>query len=199
MREVIEKGAKLLNIKFEDNFIEELIKKCSENIYLIQEACHRVCVENGISETQKVCKTIGNKGEAERYIQEIVKEQSGRYNAFITNYASGFQETNLEMHKWLLYPIITAEKTELTQGLSYRSIRTKLVEKHPRGKDLNPGNITQALKAVVSLQLNKSIQPIIMDYDESNLKLLIVDKGFIIWLMVQDREELLNMAGLPCE
>ena len=103
------------------------------------------------------------------------------------------------MHKWLLYPVITAEKTELTQGLSYRSIRTKLVEKHPKGKELNPGNLTQALKAVVSLQLNKSIQPIIMDYDESNLKLHIVDKGFIIWLMVQDRKELLDMAGLPCE
>lgn len=199
MRQVIEKGADLLNIKFEEEFIEELIKKSSENIYLIQEACHRVCMENGISETQRTCKIIGNKGEAERYIQEIVKEQSGRYNAFITNYASGFQETNLEMHKWLLYPVITAEKTELTQGLSYRSIRTKLVEKHPKGKELNPGNLTQALKAVVSLQLNKSIQPIIMDYDESNLKLHIVDKGFIIWLMVQDRKELLDMAGLPCE
>ncbi len=122
MRQVIEKGANLLNIKFEEEFIEELIKKSSENIYLIQEACHRVCMENDISETQKTCKIIGNKGEAERYIQEIVKEQSGRYNVFITNYASGFQETNLEMHKWLLYPVITAEKTELTQGLSYRSI-----------------------------------------------------------------------------
>ena len=128
-----------------------------------------------------------------------MKEQSGRYNAFITNYASGFQETNLEMHKWLLYPVITVEKTELTQGLSYRSIRTKLVEKHAKGKDLNLGNLTQALKVVVSLQLNKSIQPIIMDYDESNLKLHIVDKSFIIRLMVQERKELLEMAGLPCE
>ena len=58
MRQVIEKGANLLNIKFEEEFIEELIKKSSENIYLIQEACHRVCMENDISETQKTCKTI---------------------------------------------------------------------------------------------------------------------------------------------
>lgn len=199
MRQVIEKGAELLNIKFDEVFIEELIQKSSENIYLVQEVCHRACKDNNINETQQMCKIIGHEGEAEQYIQEIVKEQSGRYNAFITNYASGFQETNLEMHKWLLYPIIVAEKTELTQGLSYRSIRTKLVEKHPRGKELNPGNLTQALKAVVSLQLNKAIQPIIMDYDESNLKLHIVDKGFIIWLMVQDRKELLDMAGLPHE
>ena len=197
MRQVIEKGGKLLNIRFNEEFIKELIQRSSENVYLVQEACHRACMENHIVETQNECRSIGNKEDAERYIQEIVREQSGRYNAFLQNYASGFQETNLEMHKWLLYPVITSNKEELARGLSYRSIKTKLMEKHPKGNELNPGNLTQALKSVVSLQLNKSIQPIIMDYDESNLKLHIVDKGFIIWLMVQDRKELLDMAGLP--
>ena len=197
MRQVIEKGAELLNIEFGKDFIEELVQKSSENVYLIQEACHRACIENNISETQREHIIIGIKGDAERLIQEIVKEQSGRYNAFITNYANGFQETNLEMHKWLLYPIITAGRQELTNGLSYRSIKIILMKKHPKGTELNPGNLTQALKSVVSLQLNKSIQPIIIDYDESNLKLHIVDKGFIIWLLVQNRENLLDMAGLP--
>lgn len=101
------------------------------------------------------------------------------------------------MHKWILYPIISASKQELAQGLSYRSIRLKLMEKHPRGSELNPGNITQALKAVVSLQLSKSIQPIIIDYDESNLKLHIVDKGFTIWLTVQEKKDLFDMANIP--
>ncbi len=199
LRQVINKGAKLLNIGFDEELIDEIIQKSSENVYLVQETCYRVCLENNINETQKEYRVIGKKSDAERFIQEIVKEQSGRYNAFIANYSNGFQETSLEMHKWLLYPVITAEKQELNQGLSYRSIKTKLMQKHPRGTELNPGNLTQALKSVVSLQLSKSIQPIIMDYDESNLKLHIVDKGFIIWLMVQDRKELLDMAGLPCD
>lgn len=124
-------------------------------------------------------------------------ENAYGYGRALTNYANGFQETTLEMHKWLLYPIISATKKELTEGLSYRSIRLKLADKHPRGNELNPGNLTQALKAVVSLQLSKSIQPIIIDYDESNLKLHVVDKGFIIWLSVQDKNELFDMADLP--
>ena len=37
--------------------------------------------------------------------------------------------------------------------------------------------------------------PIIIDYDESNLKLHIVDKGFLIWLEYQDKDALLSMAG----
>ena len=197
MRQVIEKGAKLLNIGFSEEFINAAIEKSSENVYLLQEICHRVCKENNINESQEEHRLIGTKEEAERFIQEIVREQSGRYNAFITNYANGFQETSLEMHKWLLYPIIISDKQALTQGLSYRSIKMQLMEKHPKGAELNPGNLTQALKAVVSLQLSKSIQPIIIDYDESNLKLHIVDKGFIIWLLLQNREELLELAGLP--
>lgn len=112
-------------------------------------------------------------------------------------YSNGFQETTLAMHKWLLYPILTSSVEELSKGLTYRSIRLKITSVHPQGKNLNPGNITQALKAVSSLQLSKSIQPIILDYDESNLTLHIVDKGFLIWLSMQDRNELLSTVGLP--
>ena len=197
LNRVIDTGADLLNITFSSEFKEQLLQGCSDNVYLVQEACQRICYENGIIETQTDNKVIGNGDDAKRLMQEIIREQSGRYNAFITNYANGFQETTLEMHKWLLYPFISATKEELTEGLSYRSIRLKLADKHPRGNELNPGNLTQALKAVVSLQLSKSIQPIIIDYDESNLKLHVVDKGFIIWLSVQDKNELFDMADLP--
>ena len=35
-----------------------------------------------------------------------------------------------------------------------------------------------------------------MDYDESNLKLHIVDRGFIIWVATQDKNELLELIGV---
>ena len=101
------------------------------------------------------------------------------------------------MHKWILYPVLTAKPDMLMSGLGYRHIREILQKHHPKGSALNPGNLTQALQSVASLQLSKSIQPIIMDYDESNLKLHIVDRGFIIWLNVQNRNELLSAIGLP--
>ena len=193
---VIKKGAELLNIQFNSVFVEELIRNSFDNVYIIQEACHRICIENGIRETQQEIKVIGEKKDAYRIVKEIVREQSGRYNAFITNYSNGFQETTLEMHKWLLYPILTASTDMLTQGLQYRAIRLEIQSKHPKKDNLNPGNITQALKSVTSLQLSKSIQPIIMDYDESNLRLHIVDRGFIIWLEMQNKDELFDLAGL---
>ena len=195
--EVIEKGAKLLNVTFNQTFISSLLNECNGNVYMVQEACYRVCEMEDIAETQEVTREVGENCDAKDIVKNIVKEQSGRYNSFITNYAPGFQETTLEMHRWLLYPILTATTGELMEGLSYRSIRVALEQVHPRRGELNPGNVTQALKSVVSLQLSKSIQPIILDYDESNSKLHIVDRGFVIWLKAQDRAEIMELAGLP--
>ena len=51
------------------------------------------------------------------------------------------------------------------------------------GEELNPGNITQALQSTASLQVKKDIKPIILDYDQTNVRLNVVDKSFfLIWL-----------------
>jgi hypothetical protein len=68
---------------------------------------------------------------------------------------------------------------------------------HPQGDGLNPGNLTQALQFVASLQVSKEIKPIILDYDQTNLQLNVVDRGFLIWLDNQDRNDLLELADLP--
>ena len=101
------------------------------------------------------------------------------------------------MYKWLLYPILVAPAEKLEKGFAYRELRESLEEKHPSGENLNPGNLTQALQSMASLQVKKNIKPIILDYDQTNLRLNIVDRGFIIWLNHQDRNELLKDAELP--
>ncbi|TOB33857.1 hypothetical protein, partial [Vibrio parahaemolyticus] len=76
-------------------------------------------------------------------------------------------------------------------------IRNKLQEVHPRGPELNSGNVTQSLQSSTSLQIKKDIKPMVLDYDQTNLRLNIVDKSFQIWLSRQDRNELLDLVGLP--
>lgn len=197
LRLVIEKGAELLNIKFTESFMEETIKSSSGNVYIVQETCHRACQMKNIHATQPQKMLIGDDLNPVEIVRQIIREQSGRYNTFIQNYANGFQDTTLEMHKWLLYPILTSDISQLSDGLSYRYIRQTIERAHPKKHELNPGNVTQALKSVTSLQLTKSIQPFILDYDESNLILHIVDRGFLIWLSMQDRNDLLDSVDLP--
>ncbi len=197
LREVIHTGGCLLGITFDDEFSTKLIKIARESVYVVQEACRRACLGEGIKATSAKHFIIGKGINVDALVKDIVDQQSARYDGFLTNFADGFQETELEMHKWLLYPILSAEIEALEKGLKYRDIKNTLFEKHPRKGELNPGNITQSLQSSASLQVKKNIMPIIVDYDQSSKTLHIVDKGFLIWLQHQDMSELLEDVNLP--
>lgn len=197
LRKVISEGERLLNIKFNDEFIDELILNCFGSVYIVQEACHQCCINSGIFETQIEKTTIGSQQEADEIVDIVVSQQTGRFNSFITQFSDGFQTTSLEMFKWLLFPILTSSIEDLRAGLKYNKIREILAANHPEKDQLNPGNITQALQSTAALQVRKEVKPIILDYDQTNLRLRVVDSGFLIWLNKQDRNSLLDIAGLP--
>ncbi|STZ77246.1 hypothetical protein [Bergeriella denitrificans] len=193
---VIERGEELLNIEFSENFKSNLVENCFDSVFLIQEACLAACKQCNIEEKQITKTLIAENIDAKNLISNIVKSQSGRFNSFLTQFANGFQATTLEMYKWLLYPILTKEITELEKGIRLLDITRLLKSKYPKKDELNTGNITQALQSVTSLQINKNVRPIILDYDQTNLVLSIVDKSFLIWLATQNRDDLILLVGL---
>lgn len=150
-----------------------------------------------MSQTRANQVLVGANMSAKAIIQEVVKEQTGRYISFVSQFSSGFQDTSLQMYKWLLFPILISDVERLERGLSLAEIRKILQANHPMRKDLNVGNITQALKSSASLQVSKDIKPIVLDYDQTNIKLNVVDRGFLIWLDNQNRDEYLELAELP--
>jgi hypothetical protein len=193
--EVIASGEKLLNIKFSDDFKLELLEGCFSNVFVIQESCRLACDRAGIHVKQRVTQHV--EADASELIKEAVDAHSARYTGFIINFALGFQSSQLEIYKWLLLPVLTAEVADLERGLKYGDLRTVLDERHPEAP-INAGNITQALQSAASLQVGRmAIKPIILDYDQTNRRLNVVDRSFLIWLQHQDRGELLALAELP--
>lgn len=180
-----------------NDFKDKLLDTCYESVYIVQETCHQCCIKNGVSKTQQEIKQVGSKKECEEIVIQVVNQQGGRFNSFLTQFSEGFQNTALEMHKWLLYLVLTADSQKLDEGFKQAEIRKKLQEVHPRGAELNSGNVTQSLQSLSSLQIKKDIKPIVLDYDQTNLRLNIVDKSFQIWLSIQDKNDLLDLVGLP--
>ncbi|MBC8549810.1 MAG: hypothetical protein ISR69_13445 [Gammaproteobacteria bacterium] len=197
LEKVISEGEALLNIAFTKDFKNELLDSCYESVYIVQEVCHQCCIAEGVHSTQDEYREIGVEVSCGEIINRVVNQQGGRFNSFLTQFAEGFQDTELEMHKWLLYPILTADINEIEKGFKQSAIRQKLQEIHPRRQDLNSGNVTQSLQSTTSLQIKKDIKPMVLDYDQTNLRLNIVDKSFQIWLSRQDRNDLLDLVGLP--
>lgn len=198
LTEVISVGERLLDVSFDDDFKTALIAACFESVSLVQVACHKVCEEAGITASvQGKTKVVGEGIDAYKVIRGIVERQSGRYSGFLQDFASGFQETQLEMYRWLLLPVLLATPAELEAGLTRTHIRRIIDANHPEGP-VNMGNITQALISTTALQVVKlRVKPIILDYDQTKKRLTIVDRGFLIWLDHQDRTELLAELDLP--
>jgi hypothetical protein len=196
LSEVIELGEGLLNIEFDHTFRDELIKGCFESVSIVQTACHQVAEAAGVSATVAERTVVGGGVDAFGVIHEVVDKQSARYSAFLQKLAGGFQDTTLQMYRWLLLPVLIATTDELEAGLTYGHITRAINANHTTGT-VNAGNITQALKSVASLQVKQGITPIILDYDQTDRKLKVVDRGFLIWLGHQDRSDLLTEAELP--
>lgn len=193
--QLISIGEQLLNVSIADDEKRKLIEKSLNNVYVVQEVCYELCIENNIKE-QSDSPIELNCVNIEQIISKVISQHSGRYNNLITNISEGFQVTELEMHKWIMYAILKSNIEKLENGLKRSEINTLLQAEHPRKQELNPGNLTQALKSIASLQVKKNTIPIIIDYDSSNLKLNVVDKGFLIWLSDQNIEELIQEIGL---
>lgn len=195
--QVIEKGEKILNIKFSQAFKTELIAECFNNVYIVQEACYQCCQENKVFRTADVEIEIGASQDAARIVKDVANKDRARFIQFLQNFSDGFQATQLQMHKWLLYAILKSNTQTLKSGIRYKDLSTLIKSKHPVGEALNPGNVTQALQSVAALQISKGTKPFILDYDQANLRLKVVDSGFIIWLEMQNTDELLEIVDLP--
>lgn len=199
LSEVMSAGSALLNVSFEDGFQKALIESSEESVYIVQECCRKACIDAGVFRTSVETRMIGAGMDVKALVRSVVNQQNGRYMSFLTEFARGFQDTDLEMYRWLLYPVLTAHPSELRDGLSYRFIKDRIKSRHPRGAELNPGNLTQALQNAAALQIKKGVKPLVFDYDETNLKLSVVDRGFPIWLRYQHQTQLLADLGLPSE
>ena len=197
LREVIEAGEQLLNVSFDNAFREQLIERAFESVHIVQEACRKTLRSDSVFHTQDELKQVATQTNVGEMVADVVAEHQGRYSGFLMNFADGFQQTELEMPKWVIYALLSCPVDKLESGLRLRQISRIIKTSHPHGEGLNNGNITQILTVASSLQNKKNIRPLVIDYDGTNKNLHVVDKGFLIWLGSQDRTLLMEDLGLP--
>ena len=194
---VIAAGEQLLNVQFDETLVDDLLKEAKGSVYLVQEVCRMVCEKSDVSQTLEQLRVVGEGVDVSDEMKKVVNQQSGRYRAFISNFASGFQKSELGVYRWLLYSILTRDTDTLRKGIALPQIMDDILKAHPESNRLRHNNVTQALKAAAALQIKKEITPLVCDYDSTNLRLNIVDRGFLVWLDFQENSELLRHANLP--
>lgn len=195
---VIGAGENILNVTFKDKFKDAAIENSMETVHIVQEVCRAGCLNDQIQHYSNDVKELSsNEQDAINMVRKIVQSQSGRYQGALTNICEGFQDTDLKIQLWIIYALLNFEISDIENGISLRKLSRIMKEKHPTGRQLNNGSITQTLKALGSLQNKKGIRPLIFDYDTYNRVLSVVDNGFVIWLKFQKIEQIFEELDLP--
>jgi len=196
--EVITAGERLLQIHFDPAFRAALVDGCFDSVWVVQEGCYLACERQGVLFEQDGTVVVGTGVNVPQLIETVVSSQSARYNGFLEHFPGGFQSapTELQMYKWLLLPVLSLAVEDLERGLSLSELRELVNRYHPRGP-LADTSFLQALQRTSALQVKQKVKPIVLDFDQTNRRLTVVDRGFLIWLQHQDRRALLSEIGLP--
>jgi hypothetical protein len=195
LREVISAGGEMLNVEFPESFVSALLSGSFDSVWIVQEVCKFACEGAGVYETGKTRRSVG--GNVDALIRRAVDQNTARFSGFLSGFADGFQSTDLQMYRWLIYTVLRSDVSALEKGLPLAAITTLINEGHPSAP-VNQGNITQALRSTSSLQTSRlDVKPIVLDYHQTARRLNVVDRSFLIWIQHQDRAELAAELGLP--
>ena len=196
LEQVIDEGARLLNVEFYPYFKQTVIEESFGSVSIVQVACHDVCEAMGVRGTQEEPVVVGRGVNARNLVRSVISKQSSRYRGFLQRFAGGFHETELDLYRWILLPILMANPRELRKGLSFEHVQRTISGYHPHG-EVGAGRLIQALESVASLQVRLGVKPIVLDYDQSTRRLNVVDRGFLIWLETEGTRQLLISMELP--
>ncbi|GAA5164656.1 hypothetical protein GCM10023321_53460 [Pseudonocardia eucalypti] len=201
LRNVIQSGAEIMNIRFDPQFAGRLIAQCVSSVWIVQEVCYKACESVGIMVGDgSAGKLVGADFDVSAAIAEIVGNLTGRYANFIREFAKPHVELwpDSSLAQWVLGLIIVSDTEELEAGLNIGSI-VQFIEQNNDQYIVDRGDLVQVLLNVGPAQAKINTSPPIIDYIHSPGRLDIVDRAFFAWRNEQTRANLLEDCGLPAE
>jgi len=142
---------------------------------------------------------VGDNFDIKNEIRVLLDNQNSRYYKFITDFSAGFDQTELELYKWILFAMINVDNSILGKGLAVAAVRRIIETKHPKKYNVSSKKLVQALRKSVDLQVKNHIQPIVFEYDANTRRIKIVDRSFLLWLEFQSKDCLYDYADLADE
>lgn len=196
LNRVIATGEGLLNVRFDEMVRAAILDSAGGNVGLLQEICHKLCESQRIARTQALTVSVGTVQAVRDTVAGLAKEQSGRYETFLAQFATGFTNDEAEMYRWIALMLVDASEPDLRLGISVSEVLSRLKIIHPLRDKLGSKNVVQALKKIASLQHKNSTRPPVLDFDLNEQMLRVVDAWFPLFVRTANRAYLRNQLGL---
>jgi hypothetical protein len=190
---VVRSGEPLLNVRFSEAVVDDLVERSQRNVGLLQEACRQMCIAHEVFSTVPATVHFAEPGEVERAYDYVAGQLASRYANVISQFSEGLRDQELHMYKWIMHSVISAKDWQRRAGLKAQDIYRHVDINHPtRRRNLAANNVTAALKNVAKVQHHAKTQPIVFDYDEADARLRVVDNQFLLYLASVPRDVALS-------
>ncbi|MFZ3423168.1 AAA family ATPase [Vibrio harveyi] len=203
---IIDKGEQELNIKFATTIKHLCLDNSFASVGVFQELLRLTCINFGIFNRGDNT-FIDSEDSFNKALAEKTNDYSERHLKNLEAIASG-NNTQVQkdkplpffMHYYIVTDILSQGYDAIKNGgMTKLCMMHSIKQKHHRSNDLRGGHLTTALKGLVELQSNKSINPPVIAYDATSKKIKVVDSTFYFFLKNADLDDVIDEITNPIE
>lgn len=181
LEQVIQKGARALNISFDPPIKAEIIDDANQNVGLLQRIAEKYCYESGIYVSSGKTQVVDDRDALLRARNAICGEESVRYRLFDDVVSRGLRdsgESELRVYQRIVRVCVEATNQDLSNGISRADLLTRIQVYEPR---VRLSDLSAALNKIDKLQAVRSISPLILSYNPNTQKIQLVDREFLFY------------------
>lgn len=189
-KRVVLQGSKELNIEFSKAIINEFIQNSFGSIGVLQEllktCCQNAGVESAIEgEMLRIDEATHSKdalaAKSEDY-REIHQQSLELLASGSITHSKGKDKIPLHLPYYLVRVIAQKGYDGIINGLSRSDITESIKAMHHRAVDVRPGDISNLLHNISTLQFKKKLNPPLIDYDKGKRQLYAIDSTFFFFM-----------------
>ncbi|MEM7042732.1 MAG: hypothetical protein AAF543_07970 [Pseudomonadota bacterium] len=190
LERVIVKGGSLLNVSFPQAFVDQLLNEAAGSVYIVREACYRALEQIDVYNRQGAELAYEGDIPLKSIVRNIANSLSD-YQSFVYNLGRKHKDVG-DFSRIVLYLLASSTPQDMISGISVRKIKTRMSRSHTHLDNVRDNHIRAFLNRLEGLQKECGI-PVIFDYDRSNDRVRITDKGFILWRKAQKKDDIEEM------
>lgn len=205
-RRIISKGEQELNITFATTIKQLCLDNSFSSVGVFQELLRLTCINSDVLNKGNSV-FIDSEDSFNKALVEKTNDYSERHLKNLEAIASG-NNTQIQkdkplpffMHYYIVTDILSQGYDAIKNGgMSKLCMMHSIKQKHHRADDLKGGHLTTALKGLVELQSNKSINPPVIAYDATSKKIKVVDSTFYFFLKNANLDDVIDEITNPID
>ena len=180
LREVIGLGTGALRVTFGADIVEGIVSDAFGNVGILQRVAEQLCLLSQVYETKRAIFNIEGASILDSARRAVASSMSGRFFNFADNFSRGLQRSKEggTPYRLILEAFLSADDRSLLKGLTVDEIVTRL---QGLGYDLPRSSLRGALNRIGQLQAKMKITPIVLVYDRTQKRLILVDRSLLFY------------------